>query len=123
MTKIHLYNGVDVSAHDKEIYGDRIIVHREINARGGTLLEIRDQFGKVVKSGPSAKPELEHILSKFQSTCRNESKFHLCQKSLVCNQPKFLEENLYEMLVNPSDSLLLMDNYLERSVERCFHGN
>ena len=70
ITRITLHNGEDVGAHDKHIYGETIIVQREINALS-TKLEIRDMHGKLVKSGAKATQELEHILSKFYIDVEN----------------------------------------------------
>ena len=70
VTKIHLYNGNEATAHDHDIYGDRIMVQREINAKS-TSLEIRDYFGKLIKSGAKARTELDHILSKFHVDVEN----------------------------------------------------
>ena len=70
VTKIHLYNGDEGTAHDKDVYGNRIVIQREIS-KGSTKLEIRDIFGKVIKSGENARPELDHILSKFHIDVEN----------------------------------------------------
>ena len=70
VTKIHLYNGGEGTAHDKDVYGDRIIIQREI-FKGSTKLDIRDRFGRVIKSGDNARPELDHILSKFHIDVEN----------------------------------------------------
>ena len=71
ITRITLHNGDDVGAHDKHIYGEAIIVQREIKHPSSTSLEIRDMHGKVVKSGAKATQELEHILSKFYIDVEN----------------------------------------------------
>ena len=70
VTKIHLYNGGEGTAHDKDVYGDRIVIQREI-FKGSTKLDIRDCFGRVIKSGDNARPELDHILSKFHIDVEN----------------------------------------------------
>lgn len=46
------------------------MVQREINAKS-TSLEIRDYFGKLIKSGAKARTELDHILSKFHVDVEN----------------------------------------------------
>ena len=49
--------------HKREVYGDRIIVQREIKEKS-TALKLFSQFGKEQFSGKEANEELQNILSK-----------------------------------------------------------
>ena len=63
--RIHLYNADGMNDHKRDIFGDRIIVQRELLEKGGGGVKLFNQYKKEICQGKEATEELQNILSKM----------------------------------------------------------